>query len=216
MAEVVNLDSILPARGDRVGVFGQTGSGKTTLAQVLLQHREQVVVCDPKRRINWPGYVQADFRTLLKLDPIKYPKIIYKPTFSDINDNKGRVINAFFRWVYERERCTCYVDELSLIARGDDYPRYYGVNVQQGREQEIEIWSGSQRPMFIPQIAMSEAEHLFCFYLKLPQDRSKIEQLAGIQSEDIAALDKQEFLYAPQNGDVVGPLRLQIGNRLAA
>ena len=217
MAEtIVSLDALLPARGDRAGIFGQTGTGKTTFARALLKDREYVIVCDPKRRINWPGYVQADFRTLQKLDPVQNPKVIYKPTFSDIHDNKGAIINAFFRWVYERERCTCYVDELSLISRGDDYPRYYGVCVQQGREQEIEMFSGSQRPMFIPQIAMSEAEHLYCFYLKLPQDRNKIEQLAGIQSQEIAALDKHEFLYAPQNGDVVGPLRLQIGNQLAA
>lgn len=216
MAEVVNLNSILPARGDRVGLFGQTGSGKTTLARALLQHREQVIVCDPKRRIAWPGYVQADFKTLLKLDPVKFPKIIYKPTFSDIHDRKGAVINAFFRWVFERERCTLYVDELSLIARGDDYPSFYGVCLQQGRELGIEVFSGSQRPMWIPQIAMSEAEHLFCFYLKLAQDRNRIEQLAGISSDEIEELAKQEFLYAPQDGDIVGPLRLQISSQLAA
>lgn len=216
MAEIVNLDSILPARGDRVGVFGQTGSGKTTLARALLQHREYVIVCDPKRRISWPGYVQVDFRTLLKIDPVKFPKIIYKPTFEDIQDNKGAIINAFFRWVFERGNCTLYVDELSLIARGDDYPRFYGVTLQQGRESNIEVISGSQRPMWIPQIAMSEAEHLYCFYLKLIQDRNKIEQLAGIPSEQIDNLAKQEFLYAPQDGAIVGPLRLQIGNQLAA
>lgn len=216
MAEVVSLDSILPARGDRVGVFGQTGSGKTTLAQALLQHRDYVVVCDPKRRISWPGYVQVDFRTLLKIDPVKFPKIIYRPTFEEIQDNKGATINAFFRWVFERGNCTLYVDELSLIARGDDYPRFYGVCLQQGRESEVEVISGSQRPMFIPQIAMSEAEHLYCFYLKLIQDRNKIEQLAGITSGRIDGLAKQEFLYAPQDGAIVGPLRLQIGNQLAA
>lgn len=216
MAEVVNLNEILPAYGDRVGVFGQTGSGKTTLARALLQHRSQVVVCDPKRRISWPGYTVVDFNSLNKIDPVKQPKIIYKPTFSDITDNKGARINSFFKWVFERENCTCYVDELSLIARGDDYPSFYGVCVQQGRESKVEVISGSQRPMFIPQIAMSEAEHLYCFYLKLAQDRHKIENLAGIESEEIEALAKQEFLYAPQDGDIIGPLRLQIGNQLAA
>ena len=210
------LDSIAPVRGDRAGIFGQTGTGKTTLAQVLLQDREYVVVCDPKRRINWPGFVQADFRTLLKLDPIKVPKVVYKPTLAEIEENRGTVINAFFKWVYERENCTLYVDEMSLISRGDDYPRYYGACLQQGREKQIEVFSGSQRPMWIPQIAMSESEHVYCFYLKLEQDRRKMEQLTGIPSEEIEELQKQEFLYAPQSGDVVGPLRLQISSQLAA
>jgi len=216
MTEPVNLNSILPARGDRVGLFGQTGSGKTTLARALLKHREYVVVCDPKRKISWPGYVQVDLRTLLKIDPLKYPKIIYKPTLAEIRDNKGTAINAFFRWVFERERCTLYVDELSLISRGDDYPSYYGVCLQQGRESDVEVISGSQRPMWIPQIAMSEAEHLYCFYLKLAQDRNRIENVAGIPAEEIEALAKQEFLYAPQEGAIVGPLRLQISSQLAA
>lgn len=216
MTETVQLNRILPARGDRVGVFGQTGSGKTTLARAILQHREYAIICDPKRRISWPGYTVVDFKTLLKIDPIKFPKVIYKPTFEDIQDNKGAVINAFFRWVYERENCTLYVDELSLIARGDDYPRYFGVCLQQGRELGIEVISGSQRPMWIPQIAMSEAEHLYCFYLKLAQDRNRIEQLAGIPSKEIEGLAKQEFLYAPQDGALVGPLRLQISSQLAA
>ena len=216
MTATVNLDSISPARGDRVGVFGQTGTGKTTLARALLQQREYVVVCDPKRRISWPGYAQVDLKALLKLDPLKFPKVIYKPTFADINENKGSAINTFFRWVFERGNCTLYVDELSLISRGDDYPSFYGVNLQQGRESKIEVISGSQRPMWIPQIAMSEAEHLYSFYLKLAQDRNRIEQLAGIRSEEIEALAKQEFLYAPQDGAIVGPLRLQISSQLAA
>lgn len=216
MAAIVSLDSIVLARGDRAGVFGQTGSGKTTLARALLQHRDYVVVCDPKWRISWPGYVQVDFRTLLKIDPLKFPKVIYRPTFEEIQENKGAIINAFFRWVFERGNCTLYVDELSLISRGDDYPSYYGVCLQQGRESEVEVISGSQRPTWIPQIAMSEAEHLYCFYLKLLQDQKKIEQVAAIPAEWIDGLAKQEFLYAPQDGAIVGPLRLQISNQLAA
>lgn len=213
---IVRLNEILPPRGDRVGVFGQTGTGKTTLARAILQDRKFVVVCDPKRRISWPGYAQVDFATLQKINPLKSPKIIYKPTLADITEKRGAIINAFFKWVFERENCSLYVDELAMIAHGDDYPLYYGACLQQGRELGIEVISGSQRPMWIPQIAMSEAEHVYCFYLKLEQDRRKIEQLASIPADEIEQLDKREFLYAPQDGDIVGPLRLQISNQLAA
>ncbi len=216
MPQVVNREQIYPARGDRVGIFGQTGSGKTTLARAILQERDFVVVCDPKRKIDWPGYVVLNFSQLLSIDPAKVRRIIYKPTFADINDKKGAVIDSFFRWVFERENTTLYVDELSMISRGDDFPFHYGACLTQGRELGIEVISGSQRPTWIPQIAMSEAEHIYCFKLKMFMDRQRIERLTSIPEEKIAQLSKRDFLYAPQDGDVVGPLRLQIGNRLAA
>jgi hypothetical protein len=211
-----NLEAISPSRGDRVGVFGQTGTGKTTLVQALLQKRDFVVVCDPKRKIEWPGYVVLDFNQLLKIDPAKVRKIIYKPTFADITEKKGAIIDSFFRWVFERENTTLYVDELSMIASGDDYPFHYGACLTQGRELGIEVISGTQRPTWIPQIAMSEAEHVYCFKLKLFADRQRIERLTSIPEEKISQLQKRDFLYAPQDGDIVGPLRLQIGNQMAA
>lgn len=216
MPPLVNLETVMPPIGDRVGIFGQTGSGKTTLARTILQEREYVVVCDPKRRIDWPGYTILPYESLRSVDAGKVKRIIYKPTFADITDKKGAKIEDFFRWIFERENTTLYVDELSMIAQGDDYPKHYGACLTQGRELGIEVISGSQRPTWIPQIAMSEAEHIYCFYLKLFADRQRIERLTSIPNERIAQLPKRDFLYAPQDGDVVGPLRLQIRNQLAA
>lgn len=216
MPSVVNLTDISPIAGDRVAIFGQTGSGKTTLARTFLQSREYVVVCDPKRKINWPGYTVLDFNQLQRINPEKVKRIIYKPTFADITSSKGAVIDAFFRWVFERENTTVYVDELSMISRGDDYPFHFGACIVQGRELGIEVISGSQRPTWIPQIVMSEAEHVYCFRLNMFSDRQRIERLTSIPEEKIAQLSKRDFLYAPQDGDIVGPLRLQLGNQLAA
>lgn len=216
MPSIVDFSNIVPTRNDRVAIFGQTGSGKTLLARALLEEREYVVVLDTKRRINWPGYVVfTDFNKMSDIDPTRVKKVIYRPSFDDITNNDGALINAFFRWVYERQRCTLYVDELSSVSNGDTYPHHYGACLMQGRELGIEVVSGTQRPTNIPQIAMSEAEHVYCFKLRMFADRQRVERLTGIASNKIAALFKREFLYAPQDGEIVGPLSLELNQRAA-
>lgn len=216
MPQSVELQAITPPRTDRVFLVGQTGSGKTTLARAFLQGREYVVVLDSKRRINWPGFlVVTEFKQLGEIDPTRVKKITFRPSYADIVNNDGAVINAFFKWVFDRQRCTLYVDELADIASGDDFPFHYGACLREGRELGIEVISGTQRPTFIPQIAMSEAEHVYCFKLKMPYDRQRIERQTGIASELIASLVKREFYYAPQDGEIVGPLTLELKQRAA-
>jgi hypothetical protein len=209
MAREIDFKSIIPARSDRVFLAGQTGSGKTTLARVLLKERLHVAVLDVKGRMRWPGYViVTDLATLSKIDPKKVQKIIYKPTYDDLQNEEK--INQFFRWVYDRNNTTLYVDELAGIANGNNYPYYYGACLMRGREKGIEVFSGTQRPIDIPQVAISESEHVYCFRLRLPQDRQKIANTAGIPIEMIAGLSKRQFLYAPQDGDIIGPLSLAL------
>lgn len=208
----IDFGEIIPKLNDRVFVAGQTGSGKTTLVQVLLEARKYVVVLDIKGTMRWGGYkVVESLGALTKLDPVGVPKIIYKPTYQEMSDRQ--TMNKFFRWVYDRQRTTLYVDELSGVSRGDDYPAYYGACLMRGRELGIEVISGAQRPTYIPQIAMSEAEHVYSFKLKMVRDRERMEALTGIPSNQISALHKREFLYAPQDGDVVGPIRLRLADR---
>jgi energy-coupling factor transporter ATP-binding protein EcfA2 len=201
-----DIQQLIPARSDRVFIAGQTGSGKTTLARVLLQQRKYVVILDSKGTIKWPGYTRVEsFRKLTELEPEAHPKIVYHPTYWE---EKNGTMDAFFRWVYDRRNCTLYVDELMGCTRGDDYPDYYGACLTRGRELKIEVWSGTQRPKNIPQVSMSEAEHAFIFRLRMPQDRVRVQEVAGIDARLIGQLRKRDFLYAPQEGEVIGPQTL--------
>lgn len=209
---MIEFSQLVPRRGDRVFVAGQTGSGKTTLVQVLLEHREYVVVLDVKGTMKWGGYTIFDqLKQLQKSDPEKIKRMIYKPRFEELSDRA--VMNRFFQWIYVRGNTTLYVDELAGVCTGDNYPHYYGACLMRGRELGVEVISGAQRPTYIPQIAMSEAEHVYSFKLKMIRDRDRMEALTGIPSDQISALHKREFLYAPQDGDVVGPIRLRLAGR---
>jgi hypothetical protein len=198
---------MVPRRTDRAFLCGQTGSGKTTLARVLLDTRTYVAVLDVKLNLAWPGYrVIKKMSDLDKVDPVEDPKIIFRPSLDDM-DNISR-LDRFFAWVYDRGNTTCYVDEVFGVTKGQQLPRMYGACLTRGREFSVEMWSASQRPKDIPSVVMSEAEHVYAFRLRMPQDRVRIEDLTAIPQQRIAALSKREFLYAPQDGDIEGPLFL--------
>lgn len=214
MAQGVELAQLLPRRTDRVFLTGQTGSGKTTLARVMLQSREYVVVLDVKGLIVWPGYtIITELEKLKDVDPLIVKRIIYKPSYIELSNED--TVNAFFGWVYDRGGTTLYVDELAGVTQGNRYPWYYGACQMRGRERGIEVISGTQRPTDIPQIAMSEAEHAYVFKLKMKRDRERIEHLTSIPQTLVASLQKRQFLYAPQDGEIVGPIRLELAKRAA-
>jgi len=200
----MDFSRLIPAPSDRALFAGQTGSGKTTLARELLSHREYVVVLDGKGTIDWPGYERATtLQHLYDSHPEKQPRLIFRPDYATLANE--RAMDDFFRWVYDRRRTTLYVDETASVTRGDIFPFHYGACLMRGRERGVEVWSATQRPMRIPIIAQSEAEHAYIFRLRMPQDRQRIEQTTGIDADDIARLDKHFFLYAPQDGEIMGP-----------
>lgn len=205
------LDTIAPTPGDRVFLCGQTGSGKTTLAWTLLEKRAYVVVVDAKGTLARAGYTlyrSVDEAINSGLTPDKAPKIIVRPPYGELRDPVA--MDRLFRWIYLRGNCTLYVDETYGVTYGNTFVEHYGACLTRGRENGVEVWSGTQRPMDVPQIAISEAEHAYVFRLKMPQDRAKVSAVTGIEAEDIRHLPKQYFMYAPQSGEVRGPCRLKL------
>lgn len=204
--------SIIPARGDRAVFVGQTGSGKTTLACQLLRSRRFVVVLDAKGMITWPEYQIC--RSFAALTKAKAERLIFRPDpLMHADDDE---LEAFFSWVYLRRNCTLYIDELFLPPAivGDVFPPHFGACFTRGRELGIEVWSSSQRPKRIPQVALSESEHAFVFHLKMPQDRDRIQEFTGIEADRIQRLPKYDFFYSRQDGGVQGPMRLNLRRQL--
>jgi hypothetical protein len=206
---------LLPGPHDRAVFVGQTGSGKTTLAHLVLEQRPYVVAYDPKGYLNWPGWKRFTslhaLASVLGHDPDRHPHAIYRPSYAELSDE--RTVNAFFEWVYKREHTTVYVDELSAISSGDVYPWYFGANLTRGRERGISVFCATQRPARIPQIVLSESEHVYIYRLKLPRDRQRVAEMCGVDESVIAALRGYEFLYAPQSGDVSGPYVIDLSTR---
>lgn len=208
MADALNLSTLVPPRGERLILCGQTGSGKTTLAELLLRFRRYVVVYDAKGMLRWDGY--AVYRSFDKLCKARESRLIYKPAWENQYDTNPDETEAFFTWVYMRRNTTCYVDELFSVCRGDIYPPHLGACLTRGRELGIELWSATQRPMRVPQVALSEAESTACFKLKMPQDRIRVESMTAIPASAIGALPKRQFYFMRQDGELEGPLSLSL------
>lgn len=133
------------------------------------------------------------FGALGKLNGKKHPKILYAPSVYELSSSE--TMDAFFQWVYERRNCTVYVDEIAAVATATTFPFHLGACYMRGRERGVEVWAATQRPARVPMICFSEAEHTYCFYLKMRPDRIRVEQDAGIDADDIHALPKRQFIY---------------------
>jgi len=209
-AKVVQFEALMPGPTDRAAFVGQTGSGKTTLAEHVCALRPYVVVLDPKGRIDWRGY---EVHTRLeRLTTSTMPRLIYKPVYDELQD--ADTMDLFFQWMFRRGNTALYVDEIYAIARGDVYPFHLGACLTRGREVGVVVYSATQRPARVPQIIFSESEHVYCFKLKLPQDRERMSDITGLDPDSIGALPKHQFYYAPQDGEPAGPLTLRLSGAM--
>lgn len=208
---MLKLEAIAPGPTDRAAFVGQTGSGKTTLAQEVCKLRPWVVAFDPKGMLEWAGYERHE--RLAELTKAKAPRLIYRPVYEELADDE--TVDAFFEWIYERRNCVLYVDEVFAIAHGDVYPWFFGACLTRGRERGIVVYIASQRPSRVPQVMLSESEHIYVFNLKLPQDRERVADITGLEDTQLV-LPKHEFFYAPQVGEVRGPLKLALKGKGSA
>lgn len=178
------MDIIRINPNDRCFFGGMTGSGKTYAAKKMLDPFKYVVVLDNKGMFNWSGAALVrDFDKLYKASQT-HNKIVYRPP-AELEANKAEftaTMDAFFWWIYQRQNTICYVDEATAVC--DSYNILPGHNalMKRGRELNIGCWNASQQPVNCHNTIISEAEHLFIFYLSLEGHRRKV---AGIMGDDV-------------------------------
>jgi len=176
-----------------VFIAGMTGSGKSHLARAYLSVFPRVVKLDTKgealddirkKKNPWPQVDPKKLVIVQRLDDVidadadGYPKIIYCPTFDELEPN---MYNEFFKWAYFRKNITVWVDELMEVT---DSPHnilpYLKAILTRGRSRDTAAWMCTQRPLGIPPLCISQSFHIFAFDLNIDQDRKKIADVTGV------------------------------------
>ncbi len=182
--------NISPA--DRVSVVGKTGSGKSVLVKRLLKAMEKeaqklnfyypIIILDNKGS---PKTFQGFGKRIKKLKDLKpslakgLTIIVYSPQEAERNVH---YYAGFFEYLYKlNEPMLVYVDEFTLLGKGENIPEYVEKFYKQGRERLQALWGATQNPVYLPHDFLSQADHYFVFDLLNKADRERIASMAGDQ-----------------------------------
>lgn len=177
---------------DRVSIVGKTGSGKSFFVKRLLKEMEReaeklnfyypIIVLDNKGS---PKTFQGFGKRIKKLKDLKkslaaaVPVIVYSPQESERTMN---YYAGFFEYLYKlNEPMLIYVDEFTLLGKGENIPEYVEKFYKQGRERLQALWAATQNPVYLSHDVLSQADHYFVFDLLNKSDRERMAAMAGDQ-----------------------------------
>lgn len=169
----------VPGPEDRATFVGATGSGKTYNMIRLAgwwHGRKQIIVIDSKID---KAYAKLDAKVVKSAAALsapglrRTPLIVYQPTSGEMLD---QTLNQVFGWIFRRGQTLVLIDETTQVCGGKTTP-FPGLLdcITRGRVRGVQVWCGTQRPVGLPPICLSEAEWIFCGNLRRRGDRSVID-----------------------------------------
>jgi energy-coupling factor transporter ATP-binding protein EcfA2 len=162
---------------ERVLLCGKTGSGKTYLARYITRPLKRLVVLDGKGTLGEWGLEAWNSKTMRDLrrgDNVRLRAL--PPIGTNFLEYWEEVISACF----QAGNVTIYIDELYAVCPPNKNPSdALWSAYTRGRELGVGVWSATQRPVWIPLFALSEAEHFFVFRLQLMDDKSRLAAFMG-------------------------------------
>lgn len=172
-----------PKLTDRTLFIGQTGSGKTYASLRWLgwwyPHR-QIIVLDTKaddafdrldaEMVDRASALVKEANRGLKRRPI----LVYRPRAEELADQE--LLDRVADWIYRRGHTALYVDEVSQVTDGARASAGWLNVITRGRKRGVAVIGGTQRPVWIPRIWLTEAQHVLKFWLADERDRQRVAE----------------------------------------
>ncbi|MFH1972956.1 MAG: hypothetical protein ABIJ18_05785 [archaeon] len=164
----------------RVLICGKTGSGKTYLVKTLVPKYPRVLFFDPKcENSDIKGFKTSSLREVKYQMNQKKFTIIYQP------ENFDRDLwNQLCGLVFSSGNMTLIMDETERLVTPRVESNHEKI-IRMGRSRGIGVIHLVQRPTYLDNYILSEAEFYFVFQLNLESDKKKIKGVIG----DFDALD---------------------------
>jgi len=194
-----------PGNTHRTAIIGRTGSGKTQFGVWYLGKmingpwREMPVTIFDFKRAKLLGKLPAKQIDINKPPPKKPGLYITRP--EPVTDDKAVIV--YLTKLYENTGHGLYFDEAyELGPRNRGYRRL----LTQGRELEIPMIYCTQRPVNCDRYALSEADYMAIFQLRIEDDRKTIENMVPTYtSERLAKYHCHWYCVNSDEGTVLRP-----------
>lgn len=200
-------------------MLAPTQSGKTTLAFQLLQKTTKpdlpglVLVMKPRDPTVTKWTKALKYKIVRDWPPkiARYPKppgytIWPKHTF-DIDTDDAKLKAVFNRTImdsYKRGNRILFGDEVYGLDKELGLGKQLQTVWSRGAAMGCGLWSASQRPFSVPQMAYSQATHVFLAHDPDKRDRDRYGEIGGVDpkalSNAVLGLKKYQFVYVNRNG----------------
>lgn len=194
-----------PHKPTQIFVSGKKGQGKTELAWlVFVSYPYDRALIDPNGDIKTDGLVNvvelsppipARWPTSQFEDPNLPGTVVFRPDFED--DDYLADMDRVVRLCRVHGRCCLFVDECHELINVNRVPPAARRALRQGRHDDLtSIWA-TPRPMTIDPLAISNADWVYTFKLRNPDDRERVAKNIGWNPRDFeaAVADLGDFEY---------------------
>lgn len=169
------------AAGQKVFIAGQNRSGKSTLATSIARRLDRVVVYDPKDDPAAELTGAAVLGTAHDVVRALPGRIVYRPhgrELADVVKRWDEICGKILRDARTGRGATAIlVHELGDLGGSVTIGPKHSELIRQGGSLGITVIEVTQRPVGVPVLARTEAQHVACFALLAQADRDTMAEL---------------------------------------